>query len=582
MNSSRVPPPLCQALLLALLSVIFTGCASTPPSSTPPSSTAHPVAPPIASSTDTRPPETQSPGGTPATTDRGITIAAQTDSTTSASDDTATAVPTTDLWHRLRQGFAMPTLDNDLVRSRERWYVSQPDYIERMSTRGSRYLYFIVEELERRGMPTELALLPFVESAFNPTAISSARAEGMWQFMPATGRTYQLTQNIFRDDRRDVLESTRAALDYLQRLHTMFDDWHLALAAYNWGEGNVQRAIKRNAARGLPTNYDSLSMPIETRHYVPKLQALKNIVTQPEAFNLSLIELPNHPYFLSVPIQRDIDVAVAAKLAGLSLSDFHTLNPSQKKPVILAAGTPQILLPYDNASRFEANLARYKGQLASWTAWQVPHTMKTREAAKLVGMTEAELRSINSIPPRMLVRAGSTLLVERAGSRRHDDVPEALAETASMHLTPDLPPLRRVTVHAGKGDSVASLAKRYRVRAGQIAQWNRVSATASLPRGKTVVLWLPASAIASTKVKPMLLATHASAEKTPMSKHLSAGSASARPQRTAIRTTASARKAASNGTATRKPSMRDRPPTAKPGDKTSTRKVANSTRAPHS
>lgn len=170
----------------------------------------------------------------------------------------------TDLWARVRQGFAMPDLDNDLVHDREQWYATRPDYVQRMTERGGRYLFYIVDELERRGMPTELALLPFIESAFNPQAISTARASGMWQFMSSTGRDFDLKQNIFRDDRRDVLASTRAALDYLQKLDAMFGDWQLALAAYNWGEGSVQRAIARNQKAGLPTDYSSLKMPNET------------------------------------------------------------------------------------------------------------------------------------------------------------------------------------------------------------------------------------------------------------------------------------------------------------------------------
>jgi len=228
-----------------------------------------------------------------------------------------------DLWGRVRTGFGMPTLDNDLVREHERWYASRPDYVKRMTERGSRYLFHVLEELERRKMPTELALLPFIESAFNPQAMSSARASGMWQFMPLTGKDYDLKQNMFRDDRRDVLASTRAALDYLGRLNKMFNgDWQLSLAAYNWGEGNVKRAIARNERAGLPTDYESLNMPAETRHYVPKFQAVKNIVTAPQDFGLSLPHLENHPYFVSVPIRRDMDVTVAARLAGMSLDDF--------------------------------------------------------------------------------------------------------------------------------------------------------------------------------------------------------------------------------------------------------------------
>src|SRR5438477_6819465 len=191
----------------------------------------------------------------------------------------------------------------------------------------------------------------------------------MWQFMPGTGRDFALKQNVFRDDRRDVLASTRAALDYLSKLYAQFGDWHLALAAYNWGEGSVQRAIARNQRAGLPTDYSNLRMPNETQFYVPKLQAVKNIVAKPEVFGLSLPEVANHPYFLSVPITRDIDVDLAARFAGLQVEDFKNLNPQMNKPVILAAGTPYVLLPYDNGDRFLRALAEHQGAVATWTAW---------------------------------------------------------------------------------------------------------------------------------------------------------------------------------------------------------------------
>ena len=394
----------------------------------------------------------------------------------------------TDLWARVRRGFAMPDLDSDLVRNREQWYATRPDYVQRMTERGGRYLFHIVEELERRAMPTELALLPFIESAFNPHAISSAKASGMWQFMSATGRDFALKQNVFRDDRRDVLASTRAALDYLQRLQNKFGDWHLALAAYNWGEGNVQRAIARNQKLGLPTDYASLTMPTETQYYVPKLQAVKNIVARPADFGLALPVLRNHPYFLSVPIERDMDVAVAVKLAGMPLDEFQTLNPQMNKPVILAAGTPQVLLPYDNANLFVRTLPLHRGPLASWTAWTAPKTLHPAEAARQVGMSEAQLREVNHIPPRMLVKAGSTLLVPR-GEHRQADVSIDVADNATMALAPDVPPLRKVLLKAGHKDSVASVARHHHVSALQLAHWNNLSPAASFKPGQTIIVF---------------------------------------------------------------------------------------------
>lgn len=396
----------------------------------------------------------------------------------------------TDLWARVRTGFAMPDLDTDLVRNREQWYASRPDYVQRMTGRGSRYLFHVAEELDKRGMPMELALLPFIESAFNPQAMSVARASGMWQFMPLTGKDYDLKQNVFRDDRRDVLASTRAALDYLGRLHKMFGDWHLALAAYNWGEGNVQRAIARNQKAGLPTDYLSLRMPEETRYYVPKLQAVKNIISRPEAFGLVLPELKNHPYFLSVPIERDIDVDLAARLADVSIEEFRYLNPQMNKPVILAAGTEQILLPYDNAQHFATALRGHRGPLATWTAWVATKTLRPADAAKQLGMSESTLREVNRIPPRMLIKAGSTLLVPRT-ARRDSDVTEQVADNAVLAFAPDRPPLKRLTLRAGKkGESVASVAKRYRVTSAQVAQWNKVSAKGQFKPGATIVVYV--------------------------------------------------------------------------------------------
>ncbi len=438
----------------------------------------------------------------------------------------------TDLWARIRRGFQIPRLDNDLVRDREAWYTSRPEYVERMTARGGRYLFHIVEELEARNMPTELALLPFIESAFNPQAMSSAKASGIWQFMPATGRGFKLKQNVFRDDRRDVLASTRAALDYLQRLHNQFDDWHLALAAYNWGEGNVQRAITRNKNAGLPTDYLSLNMPNETRYYVPKFQAVKNIIAKPDAYAVTLPALANHPYFLSVPIQRDIDVDLAARIAGMSLDEFKTLNPQMNKPVILAAGTPQVLLPYDNASAFVRSLAEHRGPLASWTAWVAPKTMRSADAARHVGMGEAALCEVNRIPPRMLVKAGSTLLVPRS-EKRTTDVAVHVADNATMTLARDEPPLRKVMLKAGKRDSVASVAKRYRLSPAQVAGWNSTAASARFKPGTTITVFLPHRKAGTTRVASAKSKRHHTAHASASSRSASSRSTPSRSARSA-------------------------------------------------
>ena len=483
---------------LALSILLLAGCASVPPAAAP--------APPVVVATAV---VVAAPTDAKALDAAAASSVAAADTALAAVETTVAPVPVdplrpgvrldladratrVDLWDRVRRGFAMKDLDSDLVRDRERWYASRPDYVARMTERGGRYLFYIVEELDKRGMPTELALLPFIESAYNPQAMSVARAAGMWQFIPSTGRDFELKQNVFRDDRRSVLDSTRAALDYLQKLYGMFGDWHLALAAYNWGEGSVQRAIAKNQRAGLPTDYQSLRMPAETQGYVPKLQAVKNIVARPAEFNVKLPELLNHPYFLSVPIERDIDVALAVRLSGMSADEFASLNPQMNKPVILAAGTPKVLLPYDNANRFVRELPRHRGPLASWTAWVAPRTMKTAEVAQNVGMSEENLREVNKIPARMVIKSGSTLLVPR-GNALLADVSSRVADNATMTLAPDVPPLRKVSLRAGRHDSVASVAKRYRVSPAQVAQWNGVGAAGRFAPGQGIVVYVAQS-----------------------------------------------------------------------------------------
>jgi membrane-bound lytic murein transglycosylase D len=255
----------------------------------------------------------------------------------------------------------------------------------------------------------------------------------------------------------------------------------------------VQRAIARNQRDGLPTDYASLRMPEETRWYVPKLQAVKNIVARPDAFGVALAPLANHPYFVTVPIERDLDVELAARLAGLKLEEFKQLNPQMNKPLILAAGSARVLLPFDNAETFQRNLARHRGPLASWTAWVATRTLKPADAARELGVAETELREINRIPPRMLVKAGSTLLVPRKAAVA-EDVASHIADNAAIALAPDLPPFRRVTVKVGrKGESVAALARRHRLDVAAVAQWNGVGERAVFKPGQSVVLQLPPS-----------------------------------------------------------------------------------------
>ena len=482
------PHAAARILLRLALPVLFlAGCVSAPVSPPPEPAPVAVVAPPPVASVEAPPAEA---APVVSTAPDSVTAPVPVDPLRPGFhlqlDDRTARV---DLWERVRRGFAIPDLDNELVHERERWYASRPDYVARMTERGGRYLFHIVEELDKRDMPTELALLPFIESAYNPRAMSVARASGMWQFIPSTGRDFELKQNVFRDDRRDVLASTRAALDYMQKLYGMFGDWHLALAAYNWGEGSVQRAIAKNQRAGLPTDYESLRMPAETQGYVPKLQAVKNIIAHPERFGLKLPELLNHPYFLSVPIEHDIDVGLAIQLADLPIEEFQNLNPQMNRPVILAAGTPQLLLPYDNANRFVRDLPLHRGPLATWTAWVAPKSMKSAEAAHVAGMSEEQFREVNRIPARMTIRAGSTLLVPR-GRSLIADVSSSVADNATMTLTPEGPTLRKMSLRAGKRDSVATIAHRYHVSATQVAEWNSVGASARFAPGQSITVYV--------------------------------------------------------------------------------------------
>nr|WP_314625340.1 transglycosylase SLT domain-containing protein [uncultured Noviherbaspirillum sp.] len=397
-----------------------------------------------------------------------------------------------DVWARIRKGFAIPDLDNPLVTTQTTWYSARPDYIDRTTTRASRYLFHVVQELEKRNMPTELALLPFIESAFNPQALSTAKAAGMWQFMAATGRDFNLKQNMFQDERRDVLASTDAALNYLEKLYGMFGDWQLALAAYNWGEGSVQRAIAKATAAGQPTDFNSLSvyMPAETRNYVPKLQAVKNIIATPAEYGIVLPKVENQPYFVTIRKTRDIDVQVAAKLAELPMEEFKALNPQFNRPVIVGGTDTQILLPKSNAEKFKSNLGKWTEALSSWTAHKVTSARERIETIAARFRTTPEvIREVNNIPPRMVLKAGSTILVPRP-EEQVKDIAQEVAESATLAMEPDRPPTRLVSVKVGRNDTLASVAARNGVSVEDLKSWNKLSRD-NISRGQTLSLRAP-------------------------------------------------------------------------------------------
>ncbi|WP_088157262.1 transglycosylase SLT domain-containing protein [Achromobacter xylosoxidans] len=319
--------------------------------------------------------------------------------------------PPADAWDRIRRGFAIPNLNTELSQQWTDYYASHPESVQRMAERAGKYLYFIVDEINRRGLPTELALLPFVESAYNPTALSRAQASGLWQFVPATGQHFNLKQDWWRDERRDPIASTNAALDYLEKLFEMQGDWYLALASYNWGEGSVQRAMAKNEAAGQGTDYLSLNMPDETRNYVPKLQAIKNIIADPQRYAVALPPVGNTPYFVTVQKNSDIDLEIAAKLAEMPLDEFKALNPSFNRPVIRGDHGPTLLLPADRVEIFNANLTNYKGDLSAWKIYHSRRGESYASIAKRFGVSEATLRQTNDIGSRQKSASGQSLLV---------------------------------------------------------------------------------------------------------------------------------------------------------------------------
>ena len=354
-------------------------------------------------------------------------------------------VPPANLWLRIRNGFAMPNLDNALVREWEQWYSSRPDYVARMVDRSSRVLFHVVEEVERRKMPAEIALLPMIESAYNPQAYSRAHASGMWQFIPSTGKHYGLQQNWWYDGRRDIVAATSAALDYLEKLYGMFGNWELALASYNWGEGAVGRAIARNQARGLPADYESLTMPNETRHYLPKLQAVKNIISDPARFGLSLADIPNESYFAALTTTRHIDVELAARFAEIPVEEFRFLNPAHNKAVINANAAETIVLPKNKVEIFQRNLANHTEPLVSWQAYKVKRGEHIEKIAAKHGMSVAELRRVNNISARSRIVTGQPILVPvKAGAKPNlPDLPAAALAKARTQKTRYVPKSRR-------------------------------------------------------------------------------------------------------------------------------------------
>lgn len=409
------------------------------------------------------------------------------------------------LWHRLVDGFAIPDLSGDHVERNERLYTARPEQFKKMIERGRPYLYYMVNEVERRGMPLEIALLPMIESAFNPYAYSRAHASGLWQIIPSTGRNLGLNQTRDRDERRDVMAATRSALDYLEYLHRLFSDWQLALAAYNWGEGALARSVARTKSRGLDVNYNNISMPSETRNYVPKLQALKNIIRNPGVYGVELPEILDRPYFRSVAIDRSIGVERAAELADISVREFSSLNPSFKQSVIAGDrdNKYRLLIPFDKVDTFKGrlnpveapvtpkldrstdiveqpnvlkeNMARKEGDFnpSSWASYQ----LKDQAIQELegfvphVGVSVDDSRKPADGVKETRVGAGETVSVP-------SDVVQPTLKTVFLDdlegQASDQLSIDWVSHHVLKKETLFSIARQYGVSPDDIRRWNNL------------------------------------------------------------------------------------------------------------
>lgn len=397
-------------------------------------------------------------------------------------------MPDPDLWQRIRVGFALEPLDSPLVQEHEAWYASRPDYIKRFVDRGSRYLHYIVEQVEKRGMPTEIALLPVVESAFTPRAMSRSKASGIWQFIPRTGKNFGLTQDWWRDNRNDIVAATDAALNYLQKLYDQFGSWELALAAYNCGEGCVSRAIASNQRHGLPTDYLSLNLPPETRNYVPKLIAVKNIVLAPNTYGVDLESVPDKPYFTTVPAPAKIDVKVAARLAGMSEEEFIALNPAHTKPVaVSSSGT--LVVPVDKAEEFRENLENYDKPLVTWTTYTAKRGESLDAIARRHGVSVVQLKAVNDpfkVDRKGRLRVAGPILVPLRAGKAANPV-----RMASVNVpTASVGAPARAAAHAqGKshviksGETLYSLAQRYDTSVEALRKLNRLGPRSVLQPG---------------------------------------------------------------------------------------------------
>ncbi|MDP4529969.1 LysM peptidoglycan-binding domain-containing protein [Alkalimonas delamerensis] len=409
---------------------------------------------------------------------------------TTAKDNKPTPLDPTkvdDVWQRIQLQLTFEVPQHRAIAEQRNFFARNQTYLDRVATRAEPYLYYIVQQLEERNMPLELALLPIVESAFDPFAYSHARASGLWQFMPATGQRFGLQQNFWYDGRRDVIESTRAALDYLQFLHDRLEgDWLNAIAAYNSGEGRVLRAIRHNKSRNLPTDFWSLQLPRETTAYVPKLLALVDLVRQPETYGIAWQAIPNQPQIGIVDIGRQIDLAVAADLAGLTLNELHALNPAFNQWATDPDGNHRLVLPLDNKPQFREQLA--KTPTDQWLSWQ-RHTVVRGDTlgaiARRYQTSVAAIQRLNDINGHT-IRVGQHLLVPV--SAKNADAYQLSQPGRVAQAQQRTPAEQRVHYTVKAGDTLWDISRAHQVSVANLARWNGMTARDPIRPGQQLVI----------------------------------------------------------------------------------------------
>ena len=402
---------------------------------------------------------------------------------------TAVEVPYENLMHQLRDNLNLPVVNNSRVKAQRDWYARHPAYLNRTFKRGSAFLYLIAAEVEKRGMPMELALLPIVESAFDPFAYSHGRASGIWQFVPWTGRRYGMKQNWWYDGRRDVHAATLGAMNYLTRLHKYFDgDWLLALAAYNSGEGNVRKAIRKNQKKGKPTDFWSLNLPKETRAYVPKLLALAELVKTPENFDLQFAEIPNIPFLKRVSTGSQIDLALAADLAEISIEDTYRYNAAFNRWATDPDGPHFLLLPVKNAELFEAKLKQLKPEnRIKWVRYKIKSGDSVSTIARKFRTSAELIRSVNNIRNNQ-IRAGKTLTIPSATKSLNKYTLSADRRLAKITSRPRKG--TKIYHYVVQGDSMWDISRKYKVNLRALAKWNGMAPTDKLDIGKKLTVWI--------------------------------------------------------------------------------------------